>query len=281
MLVAVTLLGACSPASVLNGLVPDGSYRLTQDQPYGDQPRQTLDIYQPVSGAQPGNTAMPVVIFFYGGNWQRGSKDDYRFIAQALTDRGFVVVVPDYRLYPEVRYPAFVEDGAAAVSWVFGHIADWGGDPRRVSLMGHSAGAYIAAMLSLDRRWLGPRRAQIRSTVGLAGPYDFLPLTDPGLKAIFGTEPDLTRTQPIAFVDGTAAPFLLMSGTGDGTVRPGNSRRLAAKIRAAGGVAEERYYDHVGHVVLIGAFAAPLRFLAPVLDDVTEFLNVPARSKAP
>lgn len=213
------------------------------------------------------------MVFFYGGNWQSGSKDDYLFVAEALASRGFVVVVPDYRLYPEVRYPAFLEDGAAAVSWSLDNLAAWGGDPHRVFLMGHSAGAYIAAMLAFDDRWLGPRRAQVRALVGLAGPYDFLPLVDPALKIIFGTEPDLKRTQPITFVDDRAPAVQVISGEGDGTVRVGNSQRLAAKIRATGGIAEERYYPDVSHLALVGSLAAPLRFLAPTLDDVTAFLT--------
>lgn len=269
MVIAAAMMGACSPAGMVNLLVPNDTYQLVKDRPYGDQARQRLDIYRPASA----QNLSPVVVFFHGGNWQYGSKGDYLFAAEALASRGFIVVIPDYRLYPEVRYPAFIEDGAAAVSWTLDHLADWGGDPDRVYLMGHSAGAYIAAMLALDGRWLGPGRARIRGTVGLAGPYDFLPLIDPALKTIFGTEPDLARTQPIAFVDGTAAPFLVISGDSDGTVRPGNSERLAVRLREAGGRVEEHYYKDVSHTALIAAMAAPLRFLAPVLNDVTEFLN--------
>ena len=262
------LIGGCSSAQFVNALVPRSDFRLVADQSYGATPRQKLDVYVPLSDG-----AKPVVIFFYGGNWQSGAKADYLFVGEALASRGFIVVIPDYRLYPEARFPTFIEDGAAAVSWTLDHLAELGGNPAQVHLMGHSAGAYIAAMLALDGHWLGDKRARITSTVGLAGPYDFLPLTDPALKIIFGTDPDLARTQPISFADGTASPFLLMSGLSDTTVKPGNSMRLASRIRDHGGKAVERYYNDLGHIALIAAMAAPLRFLAPVLDDVMVFLR--------
>ncbi len=188
------ILGGCSPAGLVNTLAPRDDFRLVADLAYGDNPRQKLDLYLPLKGDGP----KPVVLFFYGGNWDSGSKADYLFLGEALASRGFVVAIADYRIYPEVKYPDFLEDGAAAARWTLAHIAQYGGDPARVSLMGHSAGAYNAMMLALDPEWLGPERARIRSVVGLAGPYDFLPLTDPTLQIIFGTANDLTRTQPIA-----------------------------------------------------------------------------------
>jgi len=264
---SLTLIGGCSPVQLLNSLISD-DYRLQADQSYGIAPRQKLDIYRPRFTTGPS----PVLIFFYGGNWQAGSKADYRFVGEAFAAKGFIVVIPDYRLYPEIRYPAFLDDGAAAVSWTLSHLAQLGGDPERLHLMGHSAGAYTAAMLALDGRWLGAQRTKIKSTVGLAGPYDFLPLTDPALQDIFSTEADLSRTQPITFADGSAAPMFLASGRKDDTVSPGNSQRLAERIRAHGGVAVEKYYD-TGHVGLVAALARPLRFIAPLFTDVATFLG--------
>jgi len=267
--VALLSLAGCSPATLINSFVSRSDFRLLADQPYGAAPRQKLDVYLPSSGGG----AKPVVVFFYGGAWQSGDKGDYLFVAEALSSQGFIVVVPDYRVYPEVRWPGFVEDGAAAVAWTFDHVAELGGDPAQIHLAGHSAGAYIAAMLALDGRWLGDRRTLIASTIGLAGPYDFLPITEPDIKTIFGTAGDLAETQPITFADGSAAPMLLIAGTADKRVTPGNSRRLAARIQAHGGAAEERYYDDVGHAEIIVAMAAPLHFLAPVRDDVVSFLR--------
>src|SRR4051812_42473411 len=172
---AALLLSGCTKFDVLNGLVPSCGYTRTTDLAYGDQPRQRLDVYRPHNAPPAG---APVVIFFYGGYWQYGEKNDYRFVADALTSRGFVAVLPDYRLYPAVRFPAFVEDGASTLRWTHDNIERFGGDPRRVYLIGHSAGAHIATLLTLDAHYLndiGLAPDAIRATVGLAGPYDFMP----------------------------------------------------------------------------------------------------------
>ena len=269
MALPVLLIGGCSPSKLVNGLTPRGDFRLVANRAYGDEARQMLDIYQPLAP----DGAKPVVVFFYGGNWDSGSKDDYLFLGQALAARGFVVVVPDYRLYPQVRYPAFVADAAAATRWTLAHIGAYGGDPARISIMGHSAGAYIALMLALDGKYLGDARSRIKSVVGLAGPYDFLPLTDPTLQTIFGTASDLATTQPITYADGTAPPVLLATGRLDNTVYPRNTTLLAARIRAKGGKVETEYYALLGHITLIGSFAEPLRLITPVLGDVVRFLK--------
>ncbi|MEO7027615.1 MAG: alpha/beta hydrolase, partial [Caulobacteraceae bacterium] len=215
-------------------------------------------------------------VFIYGGSWQSGDKGFYRFAGQVLASRGIVTVIPDYRLYPEVRYPEFLRDNAVAVRFVVQHAREWGADPARLYLIGHSAGAYNVAMLALDRRWLGevgldPRR-DIAGVVGLAGPYDFLPLRDPTLKIIFGPADQRRDTQPIAHVDGQGPPMLLLAGAADSTVEPGNSTRLAAAITARGGVARGKIYPGVGHVGLLTAMVAPFQRRAPVLEDTVSFI---------
>jgi acetyl esterase/lipase len=272
-LLPLLLQGACAPADMVNALVPRDGYEVAKNLTYGQGPRHMLDLYRPVGGAEP----MPVVVFFYGGNWQSGSKEDYLFVGQALAAKGYVVVIPDYRIYPEVRFPVFVEDGAQAVRWAEDNVARYGGDPHRLFLMGHSAGAYIAAMITLDGRFLAdvglsPKDA-IRGTVGLAGPYDFLPIVDDTLKVIFGPEEAWPATQPITYADGSAPPMLLITGTADNVVDPGNSQRLADRITAKGGSAEVKTYTGIGHQILVGSMAAPLRFLAPVLDDSVGFME--------
>lgn len=232
--------------------------------------RQILDVYAAKSSAP-----SPVIVFFYGGGWEEGERSRYFFVGSALAAQGFTTVIPDYRLYPEVCFPGFVEDAAAAIRWTADHIADYGGDQRRVIAMGHSAGAHIAALLAFDRTWLArvnlDARVDLSAMIGLAGPYDFLPLRTQALKRIFGPEKDLPTTQPTNFVDAGAVPALLATGKHDRIVEPGNTLRLAERIRAVGGEVEVGLYDRVGHRTLIGAFSKPLRFLAPLLNDVVDF----------
>ncbi|MGC1302754.1 MAG: alpha/beta hydrolase, partial [Caulobacteraceae bacterium] len=195
-----------------------------------------------------------------------------------------VTVMPDYRLYPEVRWPAFLQDNAQATAWARAHAAEYGGDPGEQFLKGHSAGAYNAVMLAVDRRWLGevgldPRR-DLKGVVGLAGPYDFLPLRKEELKTIFGPPEQRPDTQPINHVDGDAPPLFLATDTADKVVDPGNTSRMAAKVRSLGGEAETREYKGLDHALVIGAVAAPLRFLAPVLADASQFIRAHAQQPA-
>jgi acetyl esterase/lipase len=266
-------LMAWSPASVLNVIARWGNYRATTGIAYAPGSRHSLDVYAP----EPRAEAAPVVVFFYGGNWQEGDKAVYRFVGAALAARGLVTVIPDYRIYPEVRFPGFLEDGALAVRWAHDHAAEYGGDPGRMVLMGHSAGAHIAAMLTYDRQWLAqdgldPDR-DVRGLVGLSGPYDFLPLHSDTLKIIFGPEDRLAATQPINFVAKGAPPAFLASGRDDDLVDPGNVTRLARRITETGDAVSVKFYAGVGHRTLIGAFAPPLRPLAPVLRDSVEFID--------
>ena len=226
---------------------PQTAFVRVADIPYAQGPRGKLDVYRP-RAPHPG---APVVVFFYGGNWQGGDKALYRFVGASLAARGMVVVIPDYRVYPQVRFPAFLEDNARAVRWTFDHAAGYGGDPGKLFLMGHSAGAYEAAMLALEPRWLadvGLRSDRdVRGLIGLSGPYDFLPLHSETLKAIFGPPETLPATQPINHVDGRGPPALLMAGSADRTVRPSNSQNLADRIRQRGGAAEMVIFPKVGH----------------------------------
>lgn len=264
-LIASALAG-CSPTGIVNSLTPRDGYTVARDVAYANGPRHRLDVYEP----ERGRASAPVLVFVYGGGWDSGAKEDYLFAGQAFAAAGFTALVPDYRLYPEVRYPAFVADTAAAVAWAH---RTYG---RPVYLVGHSAGAYNAMMVTLDERWLAREGLTVCETVaataGLAGPYDFLPLRDPKLMTIFGPEESRPATQPIAYVDGDAPPILLIAGLDDRTVQPGNSTRLAARIREAGGDVELLTYPNVGHIALVGALAKPLRAWAPVLDDVTDFI---------
>lgn len=258
-----------SGIGVLNAIAIGLGVEVTRTIRFADGKRGLLDVYAPQ-----GVVNAPLVVFFYGGGWESGERADYRFAAVALAKRGFVVVVPDYRVYPEVCFPDFLTDAAKAVRWARRNAEEFGADPGLLTLIGHSAGAYIAAMLALDRRWLdGKSQTALAGVVGLAGPYDFLPLHSAVLDTIFAPAGDLTLSQPIVYARGDAVPMLLLSGLSDKTVRPDNSRRLSARIRMLGGEAQTKFYDRVDHATILGAFSPLLRPLAPVLNDTAAFVE--------
>jgi acetyl esterase/lipase len=276
---ALLLIGACSPVRVFDGLVPkDGGTRaVARDQTFGPDRRQRVDVY----GPRDAHVAAPMVVFLYGGSWEKGTKAGYSFVGRALAAKGFVVAVPDYRLVPQVRFPDFLRDNAAAVHWLRGHAAALGGDPDRIVIVGHSAGAYNAAMLAMDPRWLGADRAAVRGWIGLAGPYDFLPLDDADTRAAFGRWPDPVDTQPLTFAGAGDPPALLATADKDRIVAPRNSDVLAARLTAAGVMVERRRYPGIGHVGLVIAIARPLRGRAPVLADMAAFAHRVTDASAP
>ena len=271
-IVAGWLAAGCSPLTTFDTFVPKdpGGVRVAAAMPYGPDARQRLDVYAPRGTA---GVPRPVVVFFYGGSWSSGTRTGYAFVGRALAARGFVVVVPDYRLVPTVRYPAFLDDGAAAVRWAEAHGGAYGGDGRSIVLMGHSAGAYIAAMLAVDTRWLGADRAAVKGLVGLAGPYDFAPFDVEASRAAFGQWPHPAETQPVTWAGAGDPPALLLYGAADHTVRPRNSEALAARLRAGGVPVEIHGYPRLGHVGLLLALARPFRGRAPVVQDVTGFVQ--------
>jgi acetyl esterase/lipase len=271
-LIACALAG-CSPLRVLNAVTPGSSCRVTPGVSYGPETRQKLDIYTPLDLKEPA----PVVLFFYGGNWNDGKRSDYRFVGTTLAARGMVSVVADYRLYPEVRYPGFLEDSARAVAWTAENVQGYGGDGRRLFVMGHSAGAYIAAMLALDPRWLaaqGLTPSALRGWIGLAGPYDFIPIQNLTTRPVFWYPDTPVESQPINHVSAASPPALLIAAKNDDLVNPvRNTGGLATRLRAVGVEVREVYFNHVNHATLIGAMAPALHFLAPVLATVEQFVK--------
>lgn len=215
----------------------------------------------------------PVVVFVYGGNWRTGRRQDYRFVGQSLANAGLLVLMPDYRKAPAVAFPAFVEDVARAVAWARQHAQEYGGDPARIFLIGHSAGAHIVAMLGTDARYLqavGMRPRDLSGVVGLSGPYDFLPLTDPDLMAVFDPPAHWPQSQPVNFVDGDEPPFLLFQGTADKTVWPRNSISLASRLRAAGEPVQLHLLEGKGH---IGTLIDLLRDGSEVREQTLDFIG--------
>lgn len=273
------LLAGCSGTGALNALTSRDTYVLKAGQPYGPDARQQLDVYQPVTAAPPGG--WPLVVFFYGGSWNSGSRGDYRFVGEALAARGIVAVVADYRLYPQVSYPDFLRDSASAVAWGLAQAKALGADPKRVFVMGHSAGGYNAAMVAIDGRWLaatGHAPRELAGWIGLAGAYDFLPTRVPEVKPVFH-DPDYPKdAMPVDHVSAKAPPAFLAVAARDTYVDPHiNTDALIEKLEQMGVPYEFRRYERVNHLTLIGAMAAPLRFLAPVLDDVSAFVNDASR----
>lgn len=270
---ASTALAACSPLRLVNAVSPKGAVQVSSGIAYGAGARHRLDIYRP----QAAPAAAPVIVFFYGGNWVSGSREDYAFVGRALAARGFVVVVPDYRLYPQASYPDFLVDCAQAVAWTERTIGQYGGDPRKLYLMGHSAGAYNAAMLALDGRWLGSQGLRpdvLRGWIGLAGPYDFLPVQNRTTRPVFHYPNTPSASQPIEHVGAAAPPALLIAANKDELVDPvRNTGGLATRLRGAGVPVRTAYYDGVNHATLVASLSSTLRGLAPTLDAVEAFVR--------
>lgn len=243
---------------------------------YGQFPRQKLDVHVPSGWRKDAGKPLPVLVFFHGGSWNSGSRVDYGFVARALAQQGMIVVLPDYRLVPDGKFPVMVEDSAAALAFVADQAATWGGDPQRLFVAGHSAGAYNAVMAALDRQYLGRLGKDsgiIRGVVALAGPYDFLPFTSDAARDAMAHWPRLDETQPVHYARGDGPPLLLLTGDRDSTVRSRNSVALARAVTQAGGVASMTDYPGIDHADIIMALARPFRGKAPVLDDLTGFLR--------
>jgi acetyl esterase/lipase len=242
---------------------------------FGEHERHILDVYTPSPG-QSNQPLLPVIVFFYGSGWTEGTKNDFAFVAEAFTSKGYVVVVPDYGMHPDVVFPEFVVDGAKAVAWVYQNIASYGGDKSKMLLLGHSAGGHLAALLNADASYLSNEsvpRASILAVAGLAGPYDFIP-EEPVFKEVFvhaGT--DARKAMATSYVDGKQAPMLALYGLKDPRVGLSNITRLQAGIDARGGDLRVKLYEQLGHVDIVSSLSIPLRRKASVRADVLEFFD--------
>ena len=276
-LASLPLLAGCSSVQLFDAVVPadTGASLVARDIPFGADPRQRLDIYAP-----PDSRGLPAILFIYGGSWNSGDRMEYAFAGKALAARGFVVVIADYRLVPQVRFPDFVVDGALAVGWMRDHIAIYGGDPRQLFIVGHSAGAYNAVMIGLDPKVgaaAGVRAGIVKGVVGLAGPYDFLPLDDTVTIAAFQdwAEPEGNPADQLCTcfgsTDAAACRRCRYHGLSEEYARAGR------KTQAAGASVAEKYYPGIGHAGILTALAPPFRGNAPVLDDITAFIKAHAR----
>jgi acetyl esterase/lipase len=258
---------------ILNLIPAFSQTKVVYGTAYGPGDWQQLDIYIP---RERGDRRLPVAVFFYGGRWTSGSKADYRFAGDAFAKRGYIAVIPDYSKYPRVRFPAFVEDGAKALAWVYDHIADYGGNPDRIFVAGHSAGAHIGALLTANPAYLSregkERSAVVRGFAGLAGPYAFTP-NEPDLEDIFGPPERYPAMQVTTFIDGTQPPMLLLYGDADTAVRRFNLDRLEARIREKGGIVKSTIYPGVGHLWIVAALGWVNFRGPPVLDGMLAFFD--------
>ncbi len=259
---------------LLNSLTPGdgGVSRVAGGVVFDPATGLKLDVWAPKVKPR---AKLPVLVFFYGGGWHSGAREHYGFAAKAYAAKGFVVVTPDYRKVPKVQFPAFNEDGAAAVRWVQDNVETYGGDPKRVTLAGHSAGAYIAMMLTLDQHYLrnaGVVPGFVRAVVGLAGPYDFLPYDSSNSINAFAKWPKPAETQPIVFARADAPPVMLLTGTDDDTVKPRNAMLLARKLGGLGAQVNFKAYPGLDHEDLVMALSKPFRGKGAVLVDSSMFL---------
>jgi len=255
----------------LPGAMDGGTAKVGDGIAYADGPRFKLDVYAPEARGAPA----PVVFFIYGGGWSHGDRGDYQFVGRALAARGFVAVIADYRLVPEVRYPGFLEDNANALKWVQDNIANYGGDPQRLFLAGHSAGAYNAVMLALDPSFLKEYGVTmpIRAVAALSGPFDFYPFEYGEVRDAFGSASNPEGTQPVNLATSDAPPMYLATGTTDPIVRMQNTEHLARALQARGTWVTTKFYEGFGHMEVVMAMGSLWRWRAPVLDDMTLFFN--------
>jgi acetyl esterase/lipase len=270
--ILAAVLTGCSALNVLDVLVPEGEYDLSENISYGDHPRQRLDIYRPAAAIASG----PVIVFFYGGSWKSGERSQYRFVGEALTRRGHTVIVPDYRLYPDVTFPAFMNDAARAVGWVRDNLRDKAGNPRPVFLAGHSAGAHISALLAVDDRYLKAAELSgenICGVIGIAGPYVFDPRKYRSTRRVFAGLENTDIARPVRRISGKTPPFLLLHGKLDSTVRSSNTVEFAAALQAAGNRAETRLFPDIGHSKILLSISEPFDDIAPVNDLISEFVS--------
>lgn len=284
-LVIVGLLGlvglsSCSPITLLNAVSRDeaGVRQVADNLAYAPGPRQTLDIFAPE-----GQGPFPVLFFIYGGSWAEGEKESYGFVGQAFAARGFLTIIADYRLVPQVRFPGFVEDGALALKWVQDNASAYGGDLDRLYLAGHSAGAYNASMLALDKSYLQAVgfTTPIRAMAGLSGPYDFYPFDVKASIDAFGQAPDPKRTQPITFAGKDSPPMVLLTGTADSIVARKNTDELAARLRAAGVSVETHFYEGQEHADPLIALGPVFRNKNSALSDVVSFFKKHGSGRLP
>ncbi|WP_045234239.1 alpha/beta hydrolase [Deinococcus pimensis] len=265
---------ACSPVATLNTLARTNGLAVTQDVRYGPETRQVLDVYAPGNAKD-----APVVMFVHGGSWTGGDKSDYRFVGESFARAGYVTVVMNYRLAPANRYPAYVQDAARAIRWTTDNVGAYGGDPHRLFVTGHSAGAFNAVEVVMNERWLreaGVPVGRIRGVVGIAGPYDYDFRNFPSRNA-FPENADPEDVMPSRHVRRDPPPTLLLVAARDQLVGPENATRMEAALRAAGGDVTREVLPNLDHYTIVGSLSRTLTFLGPTRARVLDFIAARAK----
>jgi len=266
------LAASCAPVDLLNTLVSQDGFSVKKDINYGINPRQNLDVYLPKNV----DRDKPVIMFNYGGSWQYGNKNDYLFVAQSFTSYGYVVVIPNYRIYPDAVFPDFLDDTASAVAWVHQNIHSYGAGNKNIILIGHSAGAYNSVMVALNKHYMkkaGGSTKWISAVIGIAGPYDFLPIKGKVLNKIFSPTEDQESMEVMSHVRGNAPRMLLLTGLDDRLVLPENSLRLYNGLKEKGNDVTLRTYDGVGHYGIAVGLATAIMWNGHVREDIHRFIE--------
>ncbi|MEO1282766.1 MAG: alpha/beta hydrolase [Pseudomonadota bacterium] len=276
-LVAAFWLGLIQMNSVyrfVGWAISEGGTELQSGISYGPAARQKLDIYRPLAAsAREAAADTPIILFVYGGSWRDGDRTIYRFVGDAFASRGYKTVIPDYRLYPDVQFPGFVNDVAATYRWIEKNLLRPG---QKIILVGHSAGAHMSALVALDPRYLkavSANPAHLAGWVGLAGPYAFQPTTWPTTKDVFVTASDADEPRPVAHVTSGEKPALLFHGLDDDVVKVWNMRELAKALRAVDGQVRAIELPGVAHIGIVLALARPFRGKGPVLSETLAFIR--------
>lgn len=275
---AACSLGACTSVQLGAANLIETANVPRREVAYGDGARQRYDVYQALDSAgRPRTTPAPLVIFVHGGSWESGDKRGYAWVGEALAQMGYVAVLVNYGRMPETRFPDFVDDAARAVAQIRRNATAYGGDTTKVVLMGHSAGAHIAALVAYDARYLarhGATPSLLHGFIGLSGPYDFV-LDTKLLRRTFAGSPQREHdAMPVHFVTPAAPRTLLVMGEDDRTVNPRNTRALAAALRREGASVEELWVPGT-HGVSVGAFARINRGDSDIIRRIQAFIERP------
>lgn len=279
---SLCLLG-CSRIALTVVNIPSylADYSIVEDIEFSAQKKLLLDVYIPAENTNAehkdfeNKEKAPVLVFFYGGRWTSGDKADYRFVADRFVKKGYVVVVPNYRKYPSVKFPAFVEDGAEALAWVYKNIGSYEGDPKRIFVSGHSAGAHIGALLTVDERYLEQHNipsSVIRGFAGLAGPYSFVPDEEDTMD-MFGPEEKYSQMQATSFIGGREPPMLLLHGEEDTVVKMYNLQRLKKEIVRKNGRVATHVYPDMDHVDIVSSLSWVYAETVTVASDIDAFFK--------